>query len=51
LFTGVWPNDGMDYRAHICDAQQCAANAVRDNDRKFWMNIARCWLNLLEQQR
>jgi len=50
LFTGVWPNSGMNYRAHICEAQQCAANAVRDNDRKFWMNIAKCWLNLLEQQ-
>ena len=36
----------MDYQARIEEAQQFAANAVRDADRAFWMNIVRCWLNL-----
>jgi hypothetical protein len=36
----------MDYDVLIMQAHKLAANAVREIDRQFWMNVAKAWDNL-----
>ena len=36
------------YKSYADEAMQLAASARKPDDRRFWLNIARAWLGLLE---